>query len=83
MSRLSTWTTEELQELPTLARGQADDLKVDDGEYRVWLSRCGLADGMPVEHSVMVERLNEQGQWRVVWVYDGDEPWHVLSGGES
>ena len=40
-----TYTVEELQAMPTLCQGQTDDLKVDDGNNRVWLSRMTLADG--------------------------------------
>lgn len=30
---------------PTLAVGQADDLKYDDGEIRLWVARVGPEDG--------------------------------------
>ena len=57
-----TYSLAELESLPTLAVGQADNLKLDDGETRVWLCRCGVADGMPYDHQVTVERLID-GRW--------------------
>lgn len=52
----------ELEDLPTLCVGQADDLKIDDGSTRVWLCRCGVEDGMPFDNLVTVEFL-ENGRW--------------------
>ncbi len=54
-------TREDIEELPTLCRGQADDLKIDGDEdgLRVWLSR--------VDNSVSYERLVHVGgrpAWR-------------------
>lgn len=63
---------EELRALPTLAVGQADDLKIDQGGYRVWISRCGLADGAQYEDTVFVEMLEEpSGQWTTIAEYEG------------
>lgn len=54
----------ELDTLPTLAQGQAADLKIDTtlsgGVMRVWVSRCGLFDGET--QPVQVERLID-GRW--------------------
>lgn len=61
---MKTYTPEELEELPTLAVGQADDLKVDDGETRVWLCRCGPDDGY-FGPPVAYERLIA-GRWETV-----------------
>ncbi len=63
------YTLTELLELPTLAVGQADDLKVDTGAERQWLSRCTVADGEPFDHKVTTER-REHGRWVVVDVYE-------------
>ena len=66
-----TYTARELDALPTLAVGQADNLKVDDGDgVRIWLSRVGIADGYPYEHTVMVERIID-GVWTTTDTYDG------------
>jgi hypothetical protein len=57
---------DELEAMPTLTEGQADDLKIDndDGE-RIWLSRCTAADGEPWDNKVTVERLID-GRWTEV-----------------
>lgn len=65
------YTTNDLECYPTLSVGQADDLKVDDGQHRWWLCRCGIADGMSVESTVTVEELQD-GRWVTVCTYDGD-----------
>ena len=54
------YTYEELEAMPTLAQGQAADLKVDTGEIRIWLSRCSIANGEL--DPIQVERL-ENGRW--------------------
>lgn len=46
----------ELEKLPTLCVGQADDLKIDTGTIRVWLSR--------VDESITVETY-KGGCWIV------------------
>lgn len=56
------YTLRELRALPTLATGQADDLKVDEREMRVWLSRCKIEDGEPYNNKVTIERLRG-GRW--------------------
>jgi hypothetical protein len=57
----------ELESLPTLCVGQADDLKIDTPIRQVWLSRCGIADGEPCENkvTVMVRRNDrwEEKEW--------------------
>lgn len=50
----------ELEQLPTLAVGQAANLKIDTGTMRVWVSRCGTRDGE--QYPVQVERLID-GRW--------------------
>lgn len=68
--RFAGMTAAELEDLPRLAQGQADDLKVDDGDgWRVWLCRCGVEDGMPFDNQVTVERLID-GRWITVAVWE-------------
>lgn len=52
--------TSRLDDLPTKTQGQAADLKIDTGDWRVWLSRCGEEDGefSPVQ---LEQRVN--GRW--------------------
>lgn len=71
MSTPATIYAEDLRDRPTLAVGQADNLKIDTGETRYWLCRCGIADGMPVDDVVTVERLID-GRWETVLTYDGN-----------
>ena len=70
--------TRDIENLPTLSEGQADDLKVEttlgDGTpARVWLSRCGVADGEPWENTVSLETRSE-GRWETVLRWNGDDP---------
>jgi CDGSH-type Zn-finger protein len=71
------YAAKELAELPTLSTSQADSLKVEGqderGYYRVWLCRCGVADGMPYDNQVTVERLTAEGRWRTVEKYPGGD----------
>lgn len=55
-----THSLSDLKALPTLSVGQADDLKIDTGNRRVWLSRCTVEDGEPCNNKVTIEE------------YDGD-----------
>lgn len=57
------YTLSELEALPTLAVGQTDDLKIDDGKKRVWLSRCSVEDGEPYNDKVTVEVVGKNGRW--------------------
>ncbi len=61
-----------LQALPTLAQGQADDLKIDTGaargyheagDLRLWVSRMTVEDGAAVDNEVAVERMDTLGRW--------------------
>lgn len=62
------YTLAELEALETINSGQCDDLKVDTGTCRVWLSRCSVADGEPYANKVTVERL-VSGRWECVETY--------------
>lgn len=52
----------ELEALPTLHEGQYDDLKVEEGTIRVWLSRMTVGDGAPCNNQVTVEDVNTRGR---------------------
>jgi hypothetical protein len=60
---------DELEALPVLHQGQADDCHIDTGTERVWLSRCGTEDGMPWNNMVTVERYIG-GSWIEVEWYE-------------
>jgi hypothetical protein len=67
---------EELEALPTLSEGQADNLKIESDTERVWLSRCTVEDGEPWDNKVTVERLIA-GSWvEVEW-------WEAVSDGST
>jgi hypothetical protein len=66
-----------LDRMPTLSSGQACDLKIDrvpdDRGVRVYLSRCGLADGEPFERTVYLDECDpDTDQWAEVGYFDGD-----------
>ncbi len=63
------YTLEKLEAMPTISSGHFDNLKVDTGTVRVWLSRCGLADGLPYDNGVTVEKL-VNGRWENVREYE-------------
>jgi len=72
------YMTRDLEALPTLCEGQAEDLKVemileDDTPARVWLSRCGVEDGEPWEHTASLE-VYQDGRWSVATRWNGDDP---------
>ena len=62
-------TLDDVWSMKTIHTGQCDDLKIDDGTYRVWLSRVGVEDGMPYENAVTVEQLVD-GCWKSVDIYE-------------
>ena len=64
------YTAAELERRKTLSTGQCDNLKIDTGSTRVWLSRCTTADGEPYDDKVSVEKLRG-GRWVVVDEYQG------------
>ena len=71
---MDRYTAQELEALPTLSTGQADDLKVegedDRGRYRVWLSRCTVEDGELFNNAVTVERFDGD-RWYNAETYPG------------
>lgn len=67
-----SYTVESLRLLPTLSEGQADNLKFDEGGYRVWLSRCTVDDGEPFNNAVTIERFDGR---RWVEVSKHPAPW--------
>lgn len=60
----------ELRRLPTISESQTDNLKIDNGRFRAWLSRMTTADGMPYNNQVTIEEL-QAGRWVTVEEYEG------------
>jgi len=55
-----------LDSLPTISQSQADNLKYDDGETRIWVSRMGPEDGLEEGGEVTIEYLDEDaGRWEI------------------
>lgn len=65
---MEKYTLAELEAMPTIHSGHFDNLKFDDGKNRVWLSRMTVADGMPYDNQVTVEKLID-GNWKTVREY--------------
>jgi hypothetical protein len=65
-NRLPTYDVAQLEEMPTLCVSQADNLKIDTGDERVWLCRCTRDDGMCCDAHVTVERLHD-GRWATAY----------------
>ena len=68
----------DLETMPRIAAGQADDLVVqtelDDGrQARVWLSRTGRVDGEPWDRTVTLE-VFEGRRWGAVLRWNGEAP---------
>lgn len=64
------YSAQQLSDMPTLGMAHTANLKIDDGERRVWLERTGVADGEPFDNKITVERLLE-GTWITVAEYPG------------
>jgi hypothetical protein len=70
MTNALTFSLDHLERLETISQGQADDLKIDAGVYRVWLSRMTVADGMEYDNQVTIETFNkESGAWETFMKY--------------
>ena len=72
--------TRQLEVMPTLLVSHTCDLKFDDGDVRLFLSRCDTADGEPFDNTVYLEMKGESGNWLDQGYYDGDHPVECLPG---
>ena len=69
-------TAETLRAMPTIKEGHFENLKMEyfsateNKMMRVWLSRCGVADGLPYDDGVRVE-LFRNGRWATACEYQG------------
>lgn len=65
------YTLAQLEALPTIKQGHTDDLKIESGNGRVWLSRMTIEDGQPYNNQVTIERFNDaKGRWETVTSYE-------------
>jgi hypothetical protein len=53
---------DELEAMPDIEEGYTCDLKIDNGDERIWLARTGIDDGEECDNKVTVERL-VNGRW--------------------
>jgi len=61
-------TLRQLKAMRTISQGHTDNLKVDTGTTRIWLSRMTVEDGMPYNNQVTVEKM-KNGVWETVDEY--------------
>ena len=47
-----------------------NDLKIDTGNSRIWLSRLTTLDGMPYDNQITIEVMRA-GKWVIVDTYAG------------
>lgn len=64
-------TQVELEAMETIHSGQYGNLKIDDGEHRVWHSRMTRADGARFNYACEIEEL-KNGCWITVLEYQPD-----------
>lgn len=62
-------TLEFLESLETIEVGHSDDLKINDGVFKVWLCRCDTYDGMPYDNAVTIEKYIDN-RWIEVLMYE-------------
>lgn len=73
---LLEYTARELEQLPVITQGQADDLHVELElnriRWRVWLCRCGISDGMPYNNMITIEGYDPSDfKWKDAVRYQG------------
>jgi hypothetical protein len=62
---LKNITEAELEALPTISKGHFDDLKIETGNIRVWLSRMTKEDGH-FGRNISYEKFF-CGRWTAAW----------------
>lgn len=63
------YTLKQLESKPTLEQGHFDDLKARKDNVKVWLSRMTIADGMPYNNQVTIERYTGD-RWETIDQYE-------------
>jgi len=62
-------TVDEILEMNTIRQGHFDNLKYDNGNTRIWVSRMTVADGAGCNKEITVEHLIN-GNWQIVNTYN-------------
>ena len=70
MSKIYGYSASDFDEMPVLCCGQTCNLFIDDGDVRVWLSRCTVDDGEPFNDKITIE-VRTDGCWEEVEAYQG------------
>jgi len=60
---MTQYTAAQLEEMPTIHSGHFDNLKIENDDRRVWLSRCET-------NKIYIEQLID-GKWLIVEEYWG------------
>jgi hypothetical protein len=68
---LTNLTLSDLEAIDTIEEGYADDLKISDNGFKVWLCRCDTYDGMPYDNAVTIEKLIDN-RWVEVLMYEAN-----------
>lgn len=63
------YTLEEIKSLPTIHSGTHGNLKIEEENRRVWVSRMTVEDGAKHNNQVIVEYL-VNNTWKVCQKYD-------------
>jgi hypothetical protein len=66
---LMMFSLDQLTVMPTLESAMDSDLKYDDGQMRIWLSRMTVSDGERYDSTVYVEEYIDT-KWILVNCYD-------------
>jgi len=70
--RRGAFTLAELEAMPVMKEGHTDNLVLDTGKTRVWLSRLSKEDGAPYDNQVTVEARQGAGktpEWKTLATY--------------
>lgn len=65
---MERFTLKEIKALPTIRSSHFDNLKIDTGSDRIWISRMTIQDGMPYNNQITHEKLI-RGNWKIVDQY--------------
>lgn len=64
------YTANDLNDIETISQGHTDDLKVEEDNIRIWLSRMTVADGMPYDNQITIE-MYMLNKWVIINQYEG------------
>ena len=68
---MEKYTLRDLNKMTTVSASQFDDLKIETGDTRIWLSRMGIEDGQPYNNQVTIEKCIH-GSWNTITQYEAE-----------